>query len=108
MKNTKISRHQINLFYYLNVKKIFIKFYFSMSCRICYSKCTLFTYLLPVNHRSSSVRLEDSGGETFGSFDTWGSLDSSGSVWKKTERPRSSNLNRPRTKQIKYAVSVRH
>lgn len=31
-----------------------------MSCRICCWKCTLIMYLLPVNHRSSSVKLEDS------------------------------------------------
>lgn len=79
-----------------------------MSCRICYWRCTLFTYLLPVNHRSSSVKWQDSGGETSGSLNTWESLDSSGSIWKKTKRQRLSNLHRPRTRQIKYTVLVSH
>ncbi|XP_072713815.1 uncharacterized protein [Ciconia boyciana] len=54
-------------------------------------------------YQSSSVKLEDvSGGETLGSSDTQEGLDSSGSMWKKTKRQRSSNLHRPGTRQIKY------
>lgn len=66
------------------------------------TSCLLITGVAQSNWKTVS------GGETFGSFDTWEGLDSSGSMWKKTKRQRSSNLHRPGRRQRKYTVSVSH